>query len=104
MHSIGSAHAEVRSRRRETSLASTTDRILLINGSARSFMRTLFHCTNQRAEMREVDAAAHWVRRTPGGQGSGSASEYGSPLYLLLSLVSGQLFLDTLQEVCAVGI
>jgi len=30
MHSIGSAHAEVRSRRRETSLASTTDRILLI--------------------------------------------------------------------------
>ena len=32
MHSIGSAHAEVRSRRRETSLASTTDRILLING------------------------------------------------------------------------
>ncbi len=33
MHSIGSAHAEVRSRRRETSLASTTDRILLIIGS-----------------------------------------------------------------------
>jgi hypothetical protein len=32
MHSIGSAHAEVRSRRRETSLASTTDRILLIIG------------------------------------------------------------------------
>ena len=34
MHSIGSAHAEVRSRRRETSLASTTDRILLIIGGA----------------------------------------------------------------------
>jgi len=33
MHSIGSAHAEVRSRRRETSLASTTDRILLIIGN-----------------------------------------------------------------------
>jgi len=33
MHSIGSAHAEVRSRRRETSLASTTDRILLIIGA-----------------------------------------------------------------------
>ena len=34
MHSIGSAHAEVRSRRRETALASTTDRILLIIGWA----------------------------------------------------------------------
>ena len=31
MHSIGSARAEVRSRRRETSLANTTDRILLTN-------------------------------------------------------------------------
>ena len=30
MHSIGSAHAEVRSRRREISLVSTTDRILFI--------------------------------------------------------------------------
>jgi len=50
MHSIGSAHAEVRSRRRETSLASTTDRILLINGHLNITSREGTHQAKMRRE------------------------------------------------------